>query len=58
MFDKWIKAGKLYESGNSKIEGAKPVTYKVHVTTADIKHAGTDDDCFIDIVGEKGKFKN
>ena len=55
VFDKWIKAGKLYESGNTTIVGAVPVDYKIHVTTADIKHAGTDDDCFIDIVGEKGE---
>ena len=42
--------------GHSKRDaGAVPVDYKIHVTTADIKHAGTDDDCYIDIVGDKGK---
>ena len=51
-FDKWIKSNRIYEAGAA---GLKPVEYVVHVVTADVKHAGTDDKVFIDIVGSKGR---
>ena len=51
-FDKWIKSNRIYESGAASNE---PVEYAVRVVTADVKHAGTDDTVFIDIVGSKGR---
>ena len=52
IFKKWIKARKLYDQGK---DGNNPQEYKIRIQTADVKHAGTDDTVYIEIVGAKDR---